>query len=297
MTFWSTTQFQIEILINISPCLSCRLYFAIPHSNFLFFMHRAAQIPSSPVRIGTPLYDIDALRRRLQFVMSILQSPDDHSLGFTWRVRQSTNCVITNSRRAGRTSSSRTTRASASCGPANWAAASSRSTLSVESTAADMVSLASTLALAPTQAEAGKTASCAMRSTTSRGHHDRCELVLSIDLHARQSGPGRATESIPFGKGTADGRMYEPRQVPIGKQCGCVCPACSRPVYAKHCRAGKRAPHFAHAPGADCGSATETSHTALLPGGCAGSSPVNAIPPSLSLRLDTISLGTLWYLI
>lgn len=53
--------------------------------------------------------------------------------------------------------------------------------------------------------------------------------------------------------------MYEPRQVPIGKQCGCVCPACSRPVYAKHCRGGKRAPHFAHAPGADCASATETS--------------------------------------
>lgn len=53
--------------------------------------------------------------------------------------------------------------------------------------------------------------------------------------------------------------MYEPRQVPIGKQCGCVCPACSRPLYAKHCLSGKRAPHFAHAPGADCVSATETA--------------------------------------
>lgn len=53
--------------------------------------------------------------------------------------------------------------------------------------------------------------------------------------------------------------MYEPRQVPIGKRCGCICPACSRPVYAKHCRAGKRAPHFAHAPGADCAIGAETS--------------------------------------
>lgn len=53
--------------------------------------------------------------------------------------------------------------------------------------------------------------------------------------------------------------MYEPRQVPIGKRCGCVCPACSRPIYAKHCLGGKRAPHFAHAPGADCAVGAETA--------------------------------------
>ena len=53
--------------------------------------------------------------------------------------------------------------------------------------------------------------------------------------------------------------MYEPRDVPIGKQCGCVCPACSRPIYAKHCLGGKRAPHFAHAPGADCAVGAETA--------------------------------------
>lgn len=42
------------------------------------------------------------------------------------------------------------------------------STLSGAFTAADMASLASTPALAPLPAEAGKTASCAMRSTTSK---------------------------------------------------------------------------------------------------------------------------------
>ncbi|WP_323144858.1 competence protein CoiA family protein [Massilia phyllosphaerae] len=53
--------------------------------------------------------------------------------------------------------------------------------------------------------------------------------------------------------------MYEPRQVPLGKKCGCICPACSFPLYAKHCESGKRAPHFAHAPGSACESGTETS--------------------------------------
>lgn len=53
--------------------------------------------------------------------------------------------------------------------------------------------------------------------------------------------------------------MYEPREVPIGKKCGCVCPACSLPVYAKHCISGKRVPHFAHAPGADCAAGAETA--------------------------------------
>lgn len=53
--------------------------------------------------------------------------------------------------------------------------------------------------------------------------------------------------------------MYEPREVPIGKQCGCICPACALPLYAKHCMSGKRAPHFAHAPGADCATGTETA--------------------------------------
>lgn len=78
-------------------------------------------------------------------------------------------------------------------------------------------------------------------------------------LHNSPPALDRPSESIPFGKGIADGRMYEPRQVPIGKRCGCVCPACSRPIYAKHCQGGKRAPHFAHAPGADCAVGAETA--------------------------------------
>lgn len=84
-------------------------------------------------------------------------------------------------------------------------------------------------------------------------------MKLGVDLPERACNPSRAGEPVPFGMGVADGRMYEPRQVPIGKNCGCVCPACSRPVIAKHCRDGKRRPHFAHAPGAVCASATETS--------------------------------------
>jgi hypothetical protein len=53
--------------------------------------------------------------------------------------------------------------------------------------------------------------------------------------------------------------MYEPRDVPLGKECGCVCPACHQPIYAKHCRAGKVTPHFAHAPGTNCTTGLETA--------------------------------------
>lgn len=74
--------------------------------------------------------------------------------------------------------------------------------------------------------------------------------------HNKQSRP---CEHIPFGRSIADGRMYEPRQVPLGKKCGCICPACSNILYARHCLSGKRAPHFAHAPGSACESGTETS--------------------------------------
>ena len=66
-------------------------------------------------------------------------------------------------------------------------------------------------------------------------------------------------ESIPFALSESDQRVYEPRAVPLGKLCGCVCPGCRQPVYAKHCRSGKRAPHFAHAPGSDCASGFETA--------------------------------------
>ncbi len=53
--------------------------------------------------------------------------------------------------------------------------------------------------------------------------------------------------------------MYEPRAVPLGKRCGCVCPGCGQPVYAKHCLSEKRVPYFAHAPGSDCAAGYETA--------------------------------------
>ena len=66
-------------------------------------------------------------------------------------------------------------------------------------------------------------------------------------------------DSIPFALSKIDQRLYEPRAVPLGKNCGCICPGCRQPVYAKHCMSGKRAPHFAHAPGSDCATGFETA--------------------------------------
>jgi hypothetical protein len=66
-------------------------------------------------------------------------------------------------------------------------------------------------------------------------------------------------DRIPFALSEADHRLYEPRAVPLGKDCGCVCPGCRQPVYAKHCMSGKRSPHFAHAPGSDCATGYETA--------------------------------------
>ena len=75
---------------------------------------------------------------------------------------------------------------------------------------------------------------------------------IKQDMHA----PG---DSIPFALSDADQLLYEPRAVPLGKNCGCICPGCRQPVYAKHCMSGKRAPHFAHAPGSDCANGFETA--------------------------------------
>lgn len=57
----------------------------------------------------------------------------------------------------------------------------------------------------------------------------------------------------------ADGKLYEPRGVPLGKPCGCVCPACNEILYSKHCLGEKVVPHFAHAPGSDCANGYETA--------------------------------------
>jgi len=66
-------------------------------------------------------------------------------------------------------------------------------------------------------------------------------------------------DSIPFALSEADQLLYEPRAVPLGKNCGCVCPGCRQTVYAKHCMSGKRAPHFHHAPGSNCATGYETA--------------------------------------
>jgi competence CoiA-like predicted nuclease len=46
--------------------------------------------------------------------------------------------------------------------------------------------------------------------------------------------------------------MYEPRQVPLGKACGCICPSCKSPLVAKNALNNHRIPHFAHASGENC---------------------------------------------
>lgn len=71
--------------------------------------------------------------------------------------------------------------------------------------------------------------------------------------------PHRSKGSIPFGRTIVDGRMFEPRQVPLGKKSGCVCPACGEAVISKHCMSGKVAPHFAHVSGSDCALGYETA--------------------------------------
>lgn len=64
---------------------------------------------------------------------------------------------------------------------------------------------------------------------------------------------------VPFGRSTVDGLYYEPRAVPLGKDCQCECPACGRTLYAKHCLDGKVIPHFQHAPGITCREGYETA--------------------------------------
>lgn len=59
---------------------------------------------------------------------------------------------------------------------------------------------------------------------------------------------------VPFG--LKEGRLFEPSQVPNGKACSCVCPACKSPVIAKQNAA---TPHFAHAQDENCTKSLETA--------------------------------------
>ena len=64
---------------------------------------------------------------------------------------------------------------------------------------------------------------------------------------------------VPFGYCVADGRMYAPRDVPLGKRCGCICPACKDELIARHELNGHKIPHFSHDSGADCAKGLETA--------------------------------------
>lgn len=55
-----------------------------------------------------------------------------------------------------------------------------------------------------------------------------------------------------------EGQLVHVDDVPNGKECGCICPACKKPLQAKN--AGEvREHHFAHQPGVDCPTALETA--------------------------------------
>lgn len=59
---------------------------------------------------------------------------------------------------------------------------------------------------------------------------------------------------VPFG--LKDETLYEPTQVENGKACGCVCPACKKPLVAKQ---NAKTPHFAHSQDDNCARGFETA--------------------------------------
>lgn len=62
---------------------------------------------------------------------------------------------------------------------------------------------------------------------------------------------------IPFARRLADLRMVDAEAVMSGKDCGCVCPGCGKPVVARHCTV--KTSHFAHVVTAVCDGALESS--------------------------------------
>lgn len=67
---------------------------------------------------------------------------------------------------------------------------------------------------------------------------------------------GRRGFRVPFG--LRDSRVWAPTEVASGKACGCVCPACHRPLVAKAQASRRRRPHFAHMVDLGCATGTET---------------------------------------
>ena len=73
-------------------------------------------------------------------------------------------------------------------------------------------------------------------------------MYLSDNLHPNNE--SNTGSRVPFG--FKDGKMYEPRQVPLGKACDCICPSCESPLIAKHALKGLVIPHFSHQVDANC---------------------------------------------
>ena len=66
-----------------------------------------------------------------------------------------------------------------------------------------------------------------------------------------------AAHLLPFARRLTDEWLVGPEEVPRGKACNCVCPACSHPVVAK--QGTEKAWHFAHAKASICAQAYEKS--------------------------------------
>lgn len=78
----------------------------------------------------------------------------------------------------------------------------------------------------------------------------------SRSLHPRARG-GASSLRVPFG--LREGRMWSPKQVTPGLQCGCICPACQAPLVAKATDSEHRRPHFAHLAESNCRAGYETA--------------------------------------
>ena len=55
-----------------------------------------------------------------------------------------------------------------------------------------------------------------------------------------------------------EGNLVHIDSVPNGNDCGCICPACKKPLQAKNAGRIKKH-HFAHQSGVDCPTAVETA--------------------------------------
>lgn len=85
----------------------------------------------------------------------------------------------------------------------------------------------------------------------------RQDLIPSSDASPQAARPTVGALKVPFGlKG---GRMWSPKQVASGRECGCVCPACRAPLVAKAADSTCRRPHFAHLAETDCRAGYETA--------------------------------------